>query len=262
VSDLSTWLERQARREEKIVYLEEALLGNRFWRYSVFRLRFFFARYALASAVHAVNVVLLYRFFPETSFVLVLVAYAAAGLVSNFWWGALEAMRGEVRRLYRSQAPHLIPRAVGRWLSLSLQLTLVALVCTLAWLGAQLGTGTFGAQHLYLLAILLGLSLQFFTRAYHSGIYAIRRIYRPLPAILGVELAGVAVALASVPLLGAWALPLGALVGVLVMSLLTLVFTRRAYAFLGLSPAPHISVGRLRPPPRSAVRDLVGGGSS
>ena len=30
-------------------------------------------------------------------------------------------------------------------------------------------------------------SLQFFTRAYHSGIYAIRRIYRPLPAILGVE---------------------------------------------------------------------------
>ena len=263
MKELACWLEREARRERRAVYLEEALLGNRFWAYSFYRLRYFFLRYAVASLTHALTVVLLYRFFDRTHFVIVLIAYSVASVISSFWWGALEAMRTEVRRLYRLRVPHVIPKAIGRWLSLSLQLTLLTALCTLLWLAlALLRGGTLKPAVLYVVAIGLRLSLQFFTRAYHSGIYAIRRIYRPLPAILGVELLGVALAVVLAPLLGAWALPVGALVAAPVVAGVSLYYTRRAYWFLGLSPAPFVNVMRLVLPPRRALRDFLGGGFS
>src|SRR5262249_39160306 len=158
------------------------------WPYAFYRLRFFFARYAIESLVHVVTVLLLYRFFDRMHFVAVLVAYAVAGVISSFWWGALEALRGEVRRLYRLRAPHLIPRTIGRWVSLSMQLALVTTLALVFWLGLHLARGgPLNPATLYVAAIGLRLALQFVLRAYHSGVYAIRRIYRPLPAILAVE---------------------------------------------------------------------------
>lgn len=263
MNELARWFESQARREQRAVYLEEALLGNRFWAYSFYRLRYFFARYAVASLTHAVTVVLLYRFFDRTHFVVVLVAYAVASVISSFWWGALEAMRTEVRRLYRLRVPHVIPKAIGRWLSLSLQLTLLTALATALWLGLHLvRTGTLRPAGLYVVAIGLRLSLQFFTRAYHSGIYAIRRIYRPLPAILGVEFVGIAITLVLAPFLGAWALPVGALIAAPVVAGLSLYYTRRTYQFMGLSPAPFVTLTGLRLPPRRSLRDFFGGGFS
>ena len=261
MNELTRWLERQARREKRAVYLEEALLGTRFWRYALYRLRFFFVRYAVASTTHAVTVLLLYRFFDRTHFVIVLVVYAAASIVSELWWGALEALRSEVRRLYRTRAPHVIPEAIGRWLSLAMQLTILTILCASAWLVAQaVRTGTLKPAELYVFAILLRLGLQFFTRAFHSGIYAIRRIYRPLPAILAVELLSVCVALALTPLLGAWALPAGALAAVPAVSGLSLYFTGRAYRFLAISPTIAVKTAAL--PRRRALRDFLGGGIS
>jgi hypothetical protein len=262
MSELNDWFQRQAQREERAVFLEEALLGNRFWAYAWYRLRYFFARYVVASLTHALTVLLLYRFFDESEFVAVLVAYAGASIVSSFWWGALEGMRAEVRRLYRRRSPHLIPKTVGRWLSFSLQLTLLAVVGTLLVVVLVAVDGTLGPADLYVVAILLGLSLQFFTRAYHSGIYAIRRIYRPLPAIIGVEVIGLTVALVLVPALGVWALPIGALTAVLTVTGLSLYFTSRAYWFLGLSPRPFVSWRSKRLVPRTALHDVFGGGFS
>jgi hypothetical protein len=263
VNELTRWLEGEARRARRTVFLEEALLGNRFWAYSVYRLRYFFLRYAVASLTHAVTVVLLYRFFDRTHFVVVLVAYSVASVVSSFWWGALEAMRTEVRRLYRLRVPHLIPKAIGRWLSLSLQLALLTAVGTVLWLALRSARGqTVTPAVLYVVAISLRLSLQFFTRAYHSGIYAIRRIYRPLPAILAVEVFGVGLAVALAPLLGAWALAVGALIAAPAVTGLSLYYTRRAYWFLGLSPAPFVAITGSFVPPRRALRDFLGGGFS
>ena len=263
MNELTRWLERQARRDRRAVYLEEALLGNRFWAYSFFRLRYFFARYVLASVVHAVTVLLLYRFFDRSHFVIVLVVYSVASVISSFWWGSLEAMRAEVRHLYRLRVPHQIPKAIGRWLSFSLQLTVLTAICTVLWVVFRTLNGeALGPASLYVVAIMLRLSIQFFTRAYHSGIYAIRRIYRPLPAILGVELIGVVLALALAPFLGAWALPVGALVAAPTVAGISLYYTHRAYWFLGLSPAPFIVPTHSCLPPRRALRDFLGGGFS
>src|SRR5688572_12709593 len=118
--ELNEWFRRQSERERRAVYLEEALLGRRFWAYAAYRLRYFFARYAVASAAHATTVVLLSRAFSRSEFVAVLVAYAATGLLGSFWWGALEGLRGRVRLFYRSGKPHLIPREIAGWLSLSI----------------------------------------------------------------------------------------------------------------------------------------------
>src|SRR5262249_32979264 len=216
----------QARREMQAGFPEDALLGNRFWAYAFYRLRFFFARYAIASVAHAVTVLLLYKFFDRTHFMIVLVAYCAASVVSNFWWGALEAMRRDVRRLYRLRTPHLMPKAIGRWLSLALQLTLAVSLATALWAVVDvLVEGGLKPAARYVVAIGLRLAAQFFTRAYHGGIYAIRRIYRPLPAILGVEVLGLVTTLPLVPFLGAWALPVGALIGVPIVAGLSVYFT-------------------------------------
>jgi len=263
VNEIARWFERQVRREQRAVYLEEALLGNRFWAYSFYRLRYFFVRYVVASLTHAVTVILLYRFFDRRQFLVVLVAYAVASVISSFWWGSLEAMRRDVRRLYRLRMPHLMPKAIGRWLSLSLQLTLLTALCTVLWLALRVvRLGTFGPADLYVAAIGLRLSSQFFTRAYHSGIYAVRRIYRPLPAIIGVEFVGITLAVLLTPLLGVWALPVGALVAMPIVAGLSLYYTHRAYEFMGLSPIPFVTVTHLRLPPRSSLRDLLGGGFS
>jgi hypothetical protein len=263
MKELNSWFEKQARRERRAVYLEEALLGKRFWAYSIYRLRYFFARYVVASLTHAVTVVLLYRFFDRREFVVVLLAYSVASMISSFWWGSLEAMRGEVRRLYRVRAPHLIPKAIGRWLSLSLQLTCLFAICTVLGLGFQLlREGALGPAGLYVVAIGLRLAVQFFTRGYHSGIYAIRRVYRPLPAIIGVEFVGITIAIVLSPLLGVWALPVGALLATPIVAGLSIYYTRRTYQFMGLSPMPFVTVWRLRPLPKNAIRDFVGGGFS
>jgi len=263
MTELRRWFEDEARRQQRVVFLEEALLGNRFWSYAYFRLRFFFARYALASVAHAITVLLLYKFFDRTHFMIVLVAYSVASVISNFWWGALEAMRREVRRLYRLRTPHLMPKAIGRWLSLALQLALATALATTVWAVADLLVeGLLKPAALYVVAIGLRLSVQFVTRAYHGGVYAIRRIYRPLPAILGVEVLGLVTTLPLVPFLGAWALPVGALIGVPIVAGLSLFFTYRAYDFLGIDPTRFVQLRKFRPLPRQAHRDFFGGGLS
>lgn len=245
------------------MFLEDVLLGDRFWPYALFRLRFFFARYLASSAVHGVTVVLLYRLFSQAEFVAILGVYAAASLVSSFWWGALELMRGEVRLLYRSGRPHLIPREIGRWLSLSFQLGLAVAAAGAAWAFVRLALGGgIGPADAFVLVIALRLALELPVRCYHSGIYAIRRIYRPLPAILAVEVAGLAGVLALWPALGPWSFPAAAAASALLVAWLSLVYTRRTYRFFGFSPAGFVEVGALRTPARGSARELLAAGSS
>src|SRR5215207_7767582 len=102
---LDRWLRRQAAREQRVVVLEEGLLGDRRWRYSAYRLRYFFLSYLVQAALHAVTVLFLFGHLDWGNFRLVIVATAASAFVAAFWWGALEALRGQVRDLHRSGKP-------------------------------------------------------------------------------------------------------------------------------------------------------------
>ncbi len=259
---LERWLRRQAGREERIVVLEEALLGDRLWRYSWYRLRWFFLRYIVESAAHAVTVLLLFRGLEWDNFLLVIVATTATALLSSFWWGALEALRARVRDLLRSGSPHRIPRVIGGWLAFSLVLSGLVLVLAVAWMIWRGADGTIGAADAFVAAMALRLVLDLPTRCYHSGVYALRRVYKPLTAALAPELIGVATMLALWPFAGVWAVVFSAVLTTLLMTGLTLVYVRRVYHFLGYTPLREAGPATMRSSLRGTRRESLMGGFS
>jgi len=259
---LERWLRRQAGREERIVVLEEALLGDRLWRYSWYRLRYFFLRYALESAGHAVTVLLLFRGLAWDNFLLVVVAVTTTSLVSSFWWGALEALRAQVRDLHRSGSPHRIPRVIGGWLAFSLALSAGAAALGIGWTIWRAADGSFGAADAVVAALALRLALDLPTRCYHSGVYALRRVYKPVSATLAPELLGLAIMLSLWPVAGVWAVVASTVVTSVVTTGLTLHYVRRVYYFLGFTPLREARPQTLRASLRGASRESLLGGFS
>lgn len=247
MNELDDWFDRQARRQRRRVYLEDALLSNRFAAYARYRLRFFAARYAGASAVHGVRVLLLFQIFSQRQFGAIVLAHAVASVINSAWWGILEEMRAAVRRLYRTHHPDAIPKEISRWLAMSLRLSAVAAVAALL-LGLVALLRGFGPAELYLLAIVARVGADFVLRCYHSGIYAIRRVYRPLPTMLAVDAVGLLGVVALWPVIGRWSFGVGALLATAIGSALVVVYTRRTYRFFGFDPWVHLGRDRRRRP--------------
>jgi hypothetical protein len=261
--ELRRWLRQQAAREQRIVLLEEALLGDRLWRYSFYRLRYFFVSYLISSASHAVTVLLLFRALKWESFLLVVVVHAATALAGSFWWGALEAMRAHVRELHRSGKPHRIAEAIAGWLVLAGLLSAAVLAVGLGWIvWRAIAQGSLGAADAYVATLFLRLGLELSTRAYHSGIYALRRVYKPLPATVAPEFVSLTVTLALWPLVGGWAVPIASVLATVTVTTLSLHYTRRVYRFLGFAPLAHASRRVLRRSLRGAGREALAGGAA
>lgn len=262
MSEVERWLGRQAAREQRGVLLEEALLGGRMWPYTRYRLRFFFAKYLVETAVHAVTVLFLVRDLRWDSFLPIVLVHAGVSLATSFWWGALEAMRGQVRDLQRSGRPHRIARLIGGWLVFAGLASIAVLALGLGWVGWHVARGGLGPAEAYVAALLLRLVIDLPLRCLHSGVYALRRIYKPLPAILGPELLGLALILLLYPVAGLWALVVAALTMTATLSGVTLRYTGRVYRFIGLAPWQELSRHALRGSVRGAARELLQAGSA
>lgn len=259
---LERWLRNQAAREQRVVVLEEGLLGNRLWRYSLYRLRYFFLSYLNESALHAVTVLFLFRNLAWGNFRLVIVAASASAFVSAFWWGGLEALRAQVRDLHRSGKPHRIERAIGGWLSFALGISAAVLASAVAWTVWRALAGGFDVADAFVASVFLRLALDLPGRCYHSGVYALRRVYKPLAATLAPEFLGLAVMLALWPVLGVWGVVVGSLFTTVLVTSLTLLYTRRVYHFLGFSPLREVGIAALRESLRGRVREFMVAGAS
>jgi hypothetical protein len=259
---LDRWLVRQAARERRGVVLEEGLLGDRLWRYSAYRLRYFVLSYLNESALHAVSVLFLFRHLAWGNFRLVIVATTATAFLASFWWGALEALRGRVRDLHRSGKPHRIAGLIGGWLTLAVGLAGVVLIAAVAWTVWRAAGGTFGVADAFVAALLVRLALDLPTRCYHSGIYAIRRVYKPLAATLAPEFLGLAAILALWPVVGVWSVVAGSVLTAALVTWLTLLYTRRVYHFLGFAPSKALGVQAMRDSLRGAGREFGTAGAS
>lgn len=262
MNELDRWLQRQAAREGRIVVLEEGLLGDRLWRYSWYRLRWFFLQFGVESVTHAVAVLFLFRGLEWDNFLLIVVATSATALASSVWWGALEAMRARVRDLHRSAKPHLIPRVIGGWLALSLVLSVLVLALAAGWVVWRTVDGAAGAADAYVAALLVRLALDLPVRCYHSGVYALRRVYKPLTATLAPELLGLAAMLALWPLAGVWGLVAASLLSTVLLTGLTVHYVGRVYHFLGFAPLREARLETLRASLRGAGREALAGGLS
>ncbi|HEY3019327.1 MAG TPA: hypothetical protein VGJ32_04000 [Solirubrobacteraceae bacterium] len=262
MNQVERWFHRQAGREARIVTLDEAMLGGRLWRYAFYRLRYFFLTYLVESASHAVLVLLLFRGLGWDNFLLVVVAAASTSLISHFWWGALEAMRAQVRDLHRSGQPHRIPAAIAGWLTFAAVPAALAGVAAIAWTAGLAIAGRLGPAEAFAATLLLRVAVDLPTRCYHSGIYAMRRVYRPLSATIAPELLGLATMLALYPAAGVWALVVSSLLVTATTTALTVHYTHRVYHFLGFDALPHLGVRALRRSLRGAGREWLAGGAS
>ncbi|MDD8026818.1 MAG: hypothetical protein PHI34_09900 [Acidobacteriota bacterium] len=251
---IRAWLAETARKADRAPGLEEALLGGRFGRYARHRLRFFAGRTAVASLLHAVRILLAFRLFSSRDFGLILACEAAASLVSSFWWGSLEPMREDVRESFAAGKPRRAEALISASLGRSLRLALAAAAAGAAWPFIRLvSSGGLNPSDLFLLTILWRLAADLVLRCYHSGVYAVRRVYRPFWSLAGLEVLAFGCGLALWPLAGAWALPIASLVSAAMASTLSYIFSARAYRHLGLNPAfrlwPRDAHFRRRPGP-------------
>jgi hypothetical protein len=267
MKEIEAWFRKEAARAARTPLLEDALIGARFFPYAAYRLRYFTVRTLLAATLHAVKIVLAFRFFSPRAFVAVLVVQSAATLASGFWWGSLEVFREKVREEYRSGRRRRLDGLIGRWLTTGLHLGIAVFIAAVLFLPAcpLLFGRSPSAADFFLTAILLRLALDFPGRVYHSGVYAVRRVYRPLLSVILAEILSFATLLSSWPVIGLWSLPLASIVSSLVSTSLVFIYTGRAYRRLDLSPWRKVRLlrhgGRFRSPGFGSSEWLTAGAS-
>ena len=233
---LTNWFHRQARKEERAVFLEDALLSGRFPAYAFYRMRFFIGRSLLAAGLHVIEILLLTAAFPPLLVTAALVVRTSTSLAIAGWWGALETMREQIRDLRRGKKSPALSRVVAQWLGGALLAAVLVLLLAAAWVVVEVGIGghAFGLFHFYVVANSVRLALSLFIRTLHSGVYALRRVYRPLWSLAVIDVIGFSGTFLLWPLLGAWGIPLLLLISTLLGSVLTWFFVRPFYVGLGL----------------------------
>lgn len=238
MTPIDAWLHRQATREKRLITLEDALLGNRERAYAFYRLRYFSLRCVSSAVLHGIRLTFLQYIFSHQAFLTTLLLNAIAGLVTSFWWGALEVLRARVRHLSRDAQRYRIPEEIGQWLTIATVLAVVSLVVPASWIVWEHAYRhrAFDVLQLYIFAIGFRVAVDFLTLMFHSGVYAVRRVYRPMPAMVAVELSSMLAVLALWPWLGRWSFPIAVLLGTAVSAGLVVHYTARLYRLLGWLP--------------------------
>jgi hypothetical protein len=223
---LTAWLRARAARD-RVVVLEEALLGGAFGRFALRRLAVFgFAR-GWATALHLLELTFLIEIFAARPFVASLALQNATLIADAFWWGALEALRRRLRAIGpRTDAQVL----TTRYLTVAMIAGLLGCCLPLTGLAWRWRAGHPPSMlDAYALVCLLRLALDLVLRALYSGVYAYGRVHRPAwsAPLAPTLLVGLTVALW--PWWGGWSFVAALLISVLASRALLLRFTLRGY---------------------------------
>ena len=252
---LRGWVDRQVERESRVPRLESALLTNRFGRYFLHRLRFFLLRAVGGSLIRALKVVLIFSLFPREQFLVIIVAQVGATITADLWWGALEQMRSRIRFLQRSGSGHLVPREVGRWLRLALRLTALGLGVAVVWVVVRASAaGGLSVADAVVAAMVASAAIEVTVRAYHSGVYALRRVYRPLPSLLAADVASLVLLVGLWPFVALGAFPMAEIGAGLLAAAISIRYTAQAARLLRFPPVREIIGGARDLPSLSALR--------
>lgn len=236
MKQIENWYARAAAKLNRAKYLEDAILDNRYFAYSAYRLRFFFGISLVEAAIHIIEFTILSFIFSQQTLILALILRSFSGLIIAWWWGALESMRERIRDLHREGKAYRVGSIIARWMLLSRVIAAVIMIVTIAAIIFDISRPTrqFDIIHLFAFAIGLQVSLSILTRTYHSIVYAIRRVYRPFLAITSVQLTAFLGTLLIWPLFALWSFPLMLILTALLSAGLTVYYVRRMYRFLNL----------------------------
>ena len=212
---LRAWLAHEAQRQTLRPDLLSALVLGHGLAYARYRLGFVLLRLLLRTALHTVEVWFLSSALPF-EYLAPLIGYRAlVSLAATLHWGATEGLRQRVREAMRRTHLHAARQIVEGWLSAG---CLVATLPVLWVLGRMFSTNLGGEARgislfdAYALACCVRLLFDVCVRTYHAGVFAVRRVYRPLPTLLCADLLEVLIIVFGFESLGAWSIPL-AIVG-------------------------------------------------
>lgn len=232
---LRRFLDREARRAGGRPSLAEALLTAGAGRYAWYRLRWVTARALLRCLLHVLELALVAAYFPLELFGTIVAIRSVAILAGGAWWGALEQLRGEVRRHVRRREHGRATARIHGWLGLAVDVALVELAVAVAYV--KLGPfDTFSVFDAFALACAVRLMLETVARTFHAGVFAVKRVYRPPSSFIGPDVAEVLLLAALGPVLGTWALSAVVLVVGVLRAVLTMHYASRAYRGTRLGP--------------------------
>lgn len=250
MNDIDRWFKRTALRENNIVSLYTSLLTGRIFAYFRYRLRYSLLLDFSRFVVHVIEFLILITSLGGLAAFTVIVLRVGSLIISGGWWGLLELMRERLRGFSRSGEREAAEHEIGRWLVLSVVvgsvLTIVLIAALDIWLPPDHGV----VGHVYAVLVLLELGVRFPVSVLHSGIYATRRIYRPLWSMFAPTLVQMLVLGIGIYLYPSAALIIAIILSNAIAIWITIHYTLRVYRLIGLRPkydAPTRTPWRLLP---------------
>jgi len=264
VNDIDRCFERMAHRGNRTVSLYTSLLTGRIFAYFRYRLRYSLLLDTAGFAVHVIEFMILLSSLGGLAAFTVMMLRVGGLIVGGAWWGLLEVMRERLRGYSRSGERDAAEQEIGSWIVLSVIAAVALVVVVGGALALLLPSGDNPLAHLYALLVVVELAISLPVRVLHSGIYATRRVYRPIWSMFVAIL--VQLAVLSV---GFFYYPAAAMITAIVVSnaiviWITVHFVLEIYRLIGLSPkfsAPAHAFWRMLPkiPPWLGLQTTLSG---
>jgi hypothetical protein len=252
---IDKWLLKQADRENKIPSLIDALLSNRVSPYVIYRLKFLSTRIFVELLITIIEFTFFFSLLKREHVQVLLMAKIATVLFSAFLWGALELPRTRLRSLMDSGRRILVQIEIRNWLFLASIISAILLSISLIYLiiSSTQGDGL-NYVEFYMFASLLKISLDVFVRTFHSCIYAMSRIFRPLFIIVLFQLTLFSCSLVLWYFIGPWALPMTQFLVSFLLSGIMIYYTNLQYKRLKLPSEKITSKIKL---PRINIKEFI-----
>lgn len=245
VNDIDRWFERTGRRERRTVSLYACLLTGRMVRYFTYRLRYALLVDGTAFAVHVAEFLIILTALGGLVAFTVMVLRVGSLIVSGAWWGLLEVMRERLRAYSLIADRDAVEHEIGSWLTLS-----VITATSLAVIGAAAALWLLPSDGdpwglVYALLVVLELAVRMPLRVLHSGMFATRRIYRPLWTLFAPTAVQMTVIAAGVLFYPTAAVVLAIIASNALSIWITVHYTLRLYRLNGVSARRRVR-GALR----------------
>ncbi len=180
MNDVDRWLERAARKRNRTVSLYSSLLTGRIFGYFQYRLRYPLLLATARFAVHVAEFFLLLSSLGGVATFTIMILRIGSVIIGGGWWGLLEIMRERLRAFARSGDREAGEREMGSWLALAVISAVILTIVVGVAVALTRPSGPDPVANLYAFLVVVELAISLPVRVLHSGIFATRRVYRPI----------------------------------------------------------------------------------
>jgi hypothetical protein len=202
------------KKKKQNATVHQATLSENNHSYVFFRIKYFLIRNTLNIALHALEFFLILHFLDSHYAHLIIGIRILSFIITGFWWGILEKMRSQIRYLYLEKDTTNIGKIISHWTVItvitSILFCLLAAFLTISFTNSN--TPLSGFMYFYMIMILLQTAFRLIALTIHSGIFSIRRVYRPFFAVIASPLSGIMSLLLLWPISTQYCLPLATLI--------------------------------------------------